>query len=833
MNSGILTHTMQIAYNAQGLTAATSRDSVTMGSTTYDEKGRVATQTDQLGMTVAYEYNNLDHVTREKYPDGTSVTYDYTCCGLPGIVTDRAGRKTYYDYDPMKRLSRVQDAKGDTLQMDYDAEGNLVRLLDGKGSITKWDYNGMGALLKKVYADGTEQNYAYSGGRLSSTKDARNRTTQFGYDNNGNLTGINYPNDADVAITYNSFDKPMTMTDGLGTTQFSYDDAARLTSVNGPWQNDTVSYAYDSEGRRSALGVQKPDGSVNQAGYVYDTLGRLDMITSSAGTFNYNYQGNTSRITQLLMPNGTKTNYSYTALGELDVLQNVGVGNANISRYDYNYDARGVRTALQEQIEQDPVKTLQFSYDPSNQLSGEQVTGGKTGEAYTALYEYDSAGNRTRYEKTDAQGSVLTRSSNNKLNQTTATRTTAYGVGSTSGLIYDAAGNLAQVNSTSGSSDYQFDEANRLKAVITRNMMGVAQSKTEFVYDGASMLRVSKTFTWSNGAWIAQSEKRRIYDGINAVQERDAQGALTAIYVRGLGSDGGVNSLLARIFDVGTSFMHYDGQGNVVQLTNAVGSVSGKYTYDAYGQTLSITGGAAGLNPYRFSTKELQETAGLYNFGFRFYSASIGKWLNRDPVREAGGLNLYGFSANNPVNYTDPYGLTPVHLGLAAAGAAAGFTTEFLGQVLANLKSGKPWHCLDWKALGIAALFGALAGVSFGNANPVLLGGVLNVLQTVATAIAQGGLSNLPSVKQIGIAFATGAAGGAIGGGFKKFGESLTGKGLPVHNGYGRPSTVGEGDVFTEKFVEGAGTFPSGLSSNTLADEMNALPGAPTPCNGC
>ena len=268
------------------------------------------------------------------------------------------------------------------------------------------------------------------------------------------MTGINYPNDADVSISYNNLDKPTSMTDALGTTTFGYDNAARLTSVDGPWQNDTVSYAYDAEGRRSALGVQKPDGTVDQTGYVYDALGRLDQITSSAGTFNYNYQGDTSRITQLLMPNGTKTNYTYTALGELDVLQNVGVGNANISRYDYNYDARGVRTALQEKIEADPVKTLQFSYDPSNQLVGEAVTGGKAGEAYTANYEYDSAGNRTRYEKTDANGSVLTRSSNNKLNQTTATRTTAYDVGDTSGLSYDEAGNLAQVSSSSGVSEY-------------------------------------------------------------------------------------------------------------------------------------------------------------------------------------------------------------------------------------------------------------------------------------------------------------------------------------------------------------------------------------------
>ena len=647
-------HTTQMVYNGRGFVAATQRDGVTLGQTTYDEKGRVKTQTDQMNLTVAYEYNNIDHVTKEKYPDGTSVSYDYTCCGLPGVVTDRAGRKSYYDYDPMRRLARVQDANGGTLQMDYDAEGNLARLLDGKGNITKWQYTGAGQLAKKIYADGTEQTYGYAGGRLSASRDARNRLTNFLYDANGNLSKIDYPNDADVSLTYNNLDKPLTMTDALGTTTFGYDAAARLTSVDGPWNNDTVNYAYDAEGRRSALGVQKPDGTLDTTGYLYDALGRLDKITSSAGTFDYNYAGQTSRVTQLLMPNGARTNYSYTALGELDVLQNVAANGSNISRYDYNYDARGVRAALQEQIEQDPVKTLQFSYDVTNQLEGEQVTGGKAGEAYTSTYAYDGAGNRTKFTKTSATENVVEKSAGNKLNQTKAVSTTDNGKVSTLGLSYDEAGNLAQVNSASGSSDHVFDDANRLKAVVSKTAAGVNQAKTEFVYSGKSLLQISRSFVWQGGQWMMQGEKRRVYDGKNVVQERDGAGALVATYTRGKSIGSGIGGLLSRTFESGTSFMHYDGRGNVVQLTNASGLVSGKYTYDAFGRILSITGGAAGLNPYRFSTKE--HVGSLVYYGYRFYSPSLGKWINRDPIKERGGVNLYGAMNNDTINRYDTDG---------------------------------------------------------------------------------------------------------------------------------------------------------------------------------
>ena len=43
-------------------------------------------------------------------------------------------------------------------------------------------------------------------------------------------------------------------------------------------------------------------------------------------------------------------------------------------------------------------------------------------------------------------------------------------------------------------------------------------------------------------------------------------------------------------------------------------------------------------------------------YGFRFYSPSQGRWLNRDPIEEAGGLNLYGFVGNDPVNRWDYLG---------------------------------------------------------------------------------------------------------------------------------------------------------------------------------
>jgi RHS repeat-associated protein len=58
-----------------------------------------------------------------------------------------------------------------------------------------------------------------------------------------------------------------------------------------------------------------------------------------------------------------------------------------------------------------------------------------------------------------------------------------------------------------------------------------------------------------------------------------------------------------------------------------------------------------------FSTKRYFQGVGLSYYGYRFYQPVMGRWLTRDPLQEAGGINLYGFVQNNPVNYFDPYGL--------------------------------------------------------------------------------------------------------------------------------------------------------------------------------
>ena len=60
---------------------------------------------------------------------------------------------------------------------------------------------------------------------------------------------------------------------------------------------------------------------------------------------------------------------------------------------------------------------------------------------------------------------------------------------------------------------------------------------------------------------------------------------------------------------------------------------------------------------YRFQGRELSAATGLVHFRNRWYDGETGRWLSKDPIRLSGGLNLYAFCGNDPVNCTDSLGL--------------------------------------------------------------------------------------------------------------------------------------------------------------------------------
>ena len=124
-----------------------------------------------------------------------------------------------------------------------------------------------------------------------------------------------------------------------------------------------------------------------------------------------------------------------------------------------------------------------------------------------------------------------------------------------------------------------------------------------------------------------------------------------------------------------THFVGHDGNGNVILLADAAsGIATAEYEYSPFGKVVRATGSMALVNPFRFSTKYQDDETGFNYYGLRFYNPDTGRWLNRDPIEEDGGINVYGFVNNQPTMLVDGDGRIPpivivIGIGLGAAGA--------------------------------------------------------------------------------------------------------------------------------------------------------------------
>jgi len=232
---------------------------------------------------------------------------------------------------------------------------------------------------------------------------------------------------------------------------------------------------------------------------------------------------------------------------------------------------------------------------------------------------------------------------------------------------YDYDGNLT----SDGVWDYSYDAENRLVRMETTSMAqsgGVSHRILAFTYDYLGR-RVQKQ-VWNGDTSAELSCRRYLYDGWNLVAEYSASGGsscgdLLRSYTWGLdltGSltkAGGIGALVQIAeHSSGTTYLPaYDGNGNVATLLNgSSGAAVATYEYSPFGEFLRCEGDYAADNPFRFSTKFFDSETGLVYFGHRFYSPGLGRFVNRDPIEEQGGLNLYGFCLNDAINGWDLLG---------------------------------------------------------------------------------------------------------------------------------------------------------------------------------
>ena len=229
-------------------------------------------------------------------------------------------------------------------------------------------------------------------------------------------------------------------------------------------------------------------------------------------------------------------------------------------------------------------------------------------------------------------------------------------------FTYDADGNLT----SDGRFTYAWDAENRLVSVETASNLPaiVPRVRLSHAYDYQSRRIATERETWSGAGWQPAGTNRYVYDGWNVIAEtRSAAPANTNLYIWGLdlsgslqgaGGIGGLLTVRKRLED-GTGLVRnydflFDANGNVVQETfRTDGAINAHYEYDPFGTVVIALRVDATDNPFRFSTKWFDNDTGLGYWGYRWYSPELGRWVNRDPIWEQGGVLLELFPELVPV----------------------------------------------------------------------------------------------------------------------------------------------------------------------------------------
>jgi RHS repeat-associated protein len=615
------------------------------------------------------------------------------------------------------------------------------------------------------------------------------------------------------------------MVDAVGTTRYNYDLAGQLLSEDGPWDSDTVSYTYSNR-LRTGLALLAISCSPWTQTYAYDAARRLTSLSSPAGTFGYAYDSvRTALPGRLSLPNGAYITNTFDPLARLVSTSLKNSTNGILNSHAYGYDLASRRAALTNTFGD----YRQFTYDSISQLTAASAreSGGAPRWHEQFGYAYDAAGNlnsRTNNELVQTFGvnslnelTTVSRNTNMTVAGTTTSTATNVTVNSVTALLYAdstfARTNVALLDGTNvftaiardalgrsdtnsatdylpstasftydlngnllsdGTRNFAYDDENQLTTVWVTNSW-----RSDFVYDGRMRRRIRMESTWGGSSWITNQAVRYVYDGELPIQERDGNNLpLTTLTRQGQRLLARTDHALLTFQNVSAhAYFHPDGRGDITALISGGQGVVARYLYDPFGRTLSCSGPLAEVNRYGFGSAETHSKSGLVYFSRRFYDPVLQSWLNRDPAQEAGGMNLYGFVGNNPLNAVDPSGLgvssldTPEGAGVmawlaeqATVGAQWGLASGALSEEAKQFRAFLGGDCnalnpdaiLDESARN--AVLGAWTGPLFGAAlealSPVVRSAFGAVRAAAAKAAAQFAAEEVGAARTAAVEYA-------------------------------------------------------------------------------
>jgi RHS repeat-associated protein len=526
------------------------------------------------------------------------------------------------------------------------------------------------------------------------------------YDNDGNMTSLTVPPATSASSQHNFSSNSLDLlgvytppVDGLTSSQtsYAYNADKQIQSINIPVGTpafQSVAFSYDAFGRLSS--VLDPSSGVTRQ-LSYNTSDQVVMDSRSDGsTLAYTYDGFLRTSATLFGDVSASVSWTYDNFFRV---ANRSVNGGNTVVYSYDNDNLFTGTSS-------PPFSVTRDYKNAGRIAGStlgSVTDASSYNGFGELTSYTASSSTT----TQYQLSVTSRDLNGRI-----TKMTEQVNGATHDwfLVYDSRGRLTSaardlVTNTytydpngnrltlNGGGEWFYDSQDRLLSTadgtsFTYRNDGTATSKTNsvgtygYVYDLGGFLQSVSLPSGNRVQYIADARDRRIAkslifgsniisqqfvydDQLRVAAELGNNGAtVTSVFVYGAKSN-----VPDYMMQGGTTYrIISDWLGSVRLVVNASnGAVVQQLDYDEFGKVLpssfdttcALSAQCFPFQPFGFAGGLQDRDTGLVRFGARDYDPQVGRWISKDPIRFDGGdTDVYAYAGNDPVNGSDPSGLT-------------------------------------------------------------------------------------------------------------------------------------------------------------------------------
>ena len=376
--------------------------------------------------------------------------------------------------------------------------------------------------------------------------------------------------------------------------------------------SDTVLYTYDALNRPTGMTINGAEQSTG-----FDALGRINSASNPLDSFIYSYSDATPRVSGVTSNDGPTSAMTYYGPTGDELLKQMNftthTGGTSLAQFGYTYDADdNVKSTT---LSSPSAQTSNYAYDTANRLLTSTLSGASTPQY---AYGYDPASNLLSITPNGPQQNYTY----------TVTNTIVGGTYNSNGSPIILAGNT-----------YTWDGANRVLTFAN----SASSTSSSFTYNGIG--RLVRVIDYHSGSLVADHSYTWCGSMLCLAHDNTQSGSPVSAQYFGQGVISGTTPY----------YYVQDRLGSVMQMISGSGNVAAQYSYDPYGNRTTVSGtlaSAVGYAGYFYNA-----TSGLDFTLNRAYDPTHARWLNRDPIGEAGGVNLYAYVNGNPVSDTDPLGL--------------------------------------------------------------------------------------------------------------------------------------------------------------------------------